>query len=326
MPNGKVPTRPEWWDVYPGEAYPYEEAAKTELLGKYESAFWEWAGKTYSMADVDILRASDITRTAQWSYFLRNVYGLRPEHPDYPGAPEPTRLPRGRPQAEKYGLTETDWLVLMKLSGSPARVQKELQTWLDTGYINQYQARDIWTELDTRVRRAAATLLATGYTEAEWPAEYQRRIAERERAKELEEWGPMRGPPAGVAGRAEALEKARERRRRIAAFEAYRPSPRYEAAFEEERAGLEGPQPWRTWFERQYPTLVGRFKAKLPKFEARFYPGLEPEEAEKEIEESWAEILRKRKPELREEYAAAYPFGVGARPWAMAPRIQTVRF
>lgn len=320
MPNGdKVPTRPEWWDVYPGEAYPYggaEKAARTELIEKYGDFFWEWAEKTYSMGDVDRLRASEtfITTTAQWDFFLRNVYGLREGDPDYPGPYKPpTGLPRGRPEPEKYGITETDWRTLEMLGGSSSKVQKELETWLSTGYITEFQARDIWNEVDTRVRRAHAYIISTGFTEEEWPAEHQRRLKLQEQAR-LEE--QVRREP-----RFPTPKQLRARAWRGAVAQ-----PEYAPAFEEERLGLGGPQPWKDWFERQYPTLVSRFKAQLPKFEARAYPGLTPREAEKEIEKTWAEILRKRKPELREEYATRYPYGIEGRPWAMAPRIQTVGF
>ena len=40
----------------------------------------------------------------------------------------------------------------------------------------------------------------------------------------------------------------------------------------------------------------------------------------------WAEYLKRREPELREEYETRYPWGMYGRPWAYQPRIRTVGF
>lgn len=304
-----------------------------------EEAFWEWASKTYSPEEVEILRRyTDIRGSAYWAYFVENVYTGFPRMPV-------ERLPRGRPTPEKYGINETDWQVLMMVSGNPAKVQRELETWLSTGYINQYQARDIGDELNVRLRQAQLELF---YPETAPELKAKARKEEIARLKETGEVG-ITGIPrwqletwedrvkAGeitseevtrYIEKREALQEKRVAKQRLATAWRYEPpEPEYGRAFEEERLGLGGAQPWRSWFESQYPTLVSRFKLTIPKMEQRYWEyGLRPREVEARVEKTWAEYLKKRKPELREEYATRYPFGVGGRPWAFAPRIQTVKF
>lgn len=322
MPNGKVPTREEFWRLYPGEPYPYEE---TPDKG---AAFWEWVDKTYTPEQVKTIKSKGYNYTDIWAFFLSNVWE------------KPEALPRGRPQPAKYGINEGDWQVLMMLGGSPKRTQAELEKWIGTGYINQYQARDIWDELNVRVRQAELGLF---YPETAPELKAKARKEEIARLKEtgvrglgdipqwqLETWRDQvaaGGITEEEVGRyIERREETQAKRARARAWRYAPPQPEYARAFEEERLGLGGAQPWKTWFESQYPTLVGRFRATLPRMEQAAYPGLTPSEAEKQIEETWAERLRKGKPELREEYAKRYPYGMGARPWAMAPRIQTVRY
>ena len=83
--------------------------------------------------------------------------------------------------------------------------------------------------------------------------------------------------------------------------------------FEEVRAGVVGARPWTDWFESKYSRELGRFRATLPSKE--LLPG-----------KRWSEYLKKRKPELKEEYAERYPYGIGGRPWAFQPKIKTVSF
>ena len=83
--------------------------------------------------------------------------------------------------------------------------------------------------------------------------------------------------------------------------------------FEEVRAGVVGPRPWTDWFESKFSRELGRFRAALPSKE--LLPG-----------KRWAEYLKKRKPELKEEYATRYPYGIGGRPWAFQQKIKTVDF
>ena len=83
--------------------------------------------------------------------------------------------------------------------------------------------------------------------------------------------------------------------------------------FEEVRAGVVGARPWTDWFESKYSRELGRFRAVLP-YEEKL-PG-----------KRWAEYLKKREPELEEEYKERFPYGIGGRPWAFQPKIKTVSF
>ena len=94
------------------------------------------------------------------------------------------------------------------------------------------------------------------------------------------------------------------------------PTPRYEPAFEAMRAGLGGTQPWKDWFESKYSTLLRRFKTTLP-------AELPPAE---EAERTWAEWLKKQKPELKEQWWGLGAYQRGERPAAFAPRVRTVKF
>lgn len=90
--------------------------------------------------------------------------------------------------------------------------------------------------------------------------------------------------------------------------------PSYMPAFE--MAGVEGTEPWRAWFESRYPTLLRQFKATLPR------EGMPAERAEA----SWVEWLKKRTPELREQWQRLSPYQRGERPSVYAPRIRTVKW
>ena len=43
-------------------------------------------------------------------------------------------------------------------------------------------------------------------------------------------------------------------------------------------------------------------------------------------EKGWAEYLKRREPELREEYETRYPWGMYGRPSLYQPRIRTISF
>ena len=83
--------------------------------------------------------------------------------------------------------------------------------------------------------------------------------------------------------------------------------------FEEVRAGLVGARPWTDWFESKFSRELGRFRATLLSKEP--LPG-----------KRWSEYLKKREPELEEEYKERFPYGIGGRPWAFQPKIRTVDF
>ena len=59
---------------------------------------------------------------------------------------------------------------------------------------------------------------------------------------------------------------------------------------------------------------------------ARFKKMLRGPSPMERYEKSWAEYLRGREPELREEYETRYPYGLGGRPGAYQPAIRTVGF
>lgn len=103
------------------------------------------------------------------------------------------------------------------------------------------------------------------------------------------------------------------------------PQPRYRPAFYGELAGLEGPPRYRDYFESLFPSLVHRFEATLPTYKGFRAAEYAAEEAER-IGESWADWLRGRRKELRERWRSLAPAQRGERPWAYAPRIQTVEF
>lgn len=105
----------------------------------------------------------------------------------------------------------------------------------------------------------------------------------------------------------------------------YQPQPRLARGFQRMVGGLEGTKPYLDWFASRYPSLAREFEATLPTF-----PGfLTREEAAKQArgqEKGWAAWLRERRPELREEWASLGWRRRGERPYAFAPRIQTLSF
>lgn len=103
------------------------------------------------------------------------------------------------------------------------------------------------------------------------------------------------------------------------------PRPRYRPAFYEMLGGLPGARPYLDWFESMFPSLVREFEATLPTYKGYRAAEYAAEEAER-IGESWADWLRGRRKEVRERWWSLAPAQRGERPWAFAPRIQTVGF
>lgn len=125
-------------------------------------------------------------------------------------------------------------------------------------------------------------------------------------------------PPEEQVSRRGDIEAARlERRPRFpATTRAPELAPRFAPAFEQVRAGLQGTQRWKQYFEQRYGSLLRQFRAGLPT----------DGQPTKDVETNWAEFLRKRKPQLKEEWWKTGAFVRGERPSAFAPRIQTVKF
>jgi len=194
------------------------------------------------------------------------------------------------PESKKLGITRDDWMVLMFQSRDPAKVQRELDTWISTGYIDKARAQGIWKAVDWMVRQSTAQFI---YGELD-PRDRERRLAqEREAAGRRP--APYRAAPRAVAPRPEPLE--------------------YGPALEEMRLGFREEMPkterWRDWFRSKYPRLIEQFEAKP--------------EAER-TKATWAEYLKKKKPEIKEQWYGLGWYGRGERPAVHAPRIQTVGF
>ena len=305
MPNGKdiaqklrelYPDLPPeallWLSQHP-ETIQWPEPSKGDV-------FWQWVEKTYAPEQVAAISEDEGVRGTIWQHYVTKIADTQWDV-GYQ-APE-----RGRPQPEKYGINETDWLTLEMLAGNPAKLQRELETWIGTGYISQVQARDIWDEVNTRVTQAATTLMATGYTEEEWPAEHARRLKLRETARKEVEVAETQARWRGIPLSVEAEEaKARS---------LIKPFTEYGAGLERIRTGFAGEVPqterWQDWFRSRYPRIIEQFEVKP--------------EAER-TEKGWAEYLKRKKPEIKEQYYKQTPYERGERPSAFAPRIQTVGF
>ena len=91
--------------------------------------------------------------------------------------------------------------------------------------------------------------------------------------------------------------------------------PRFDIGFEKARPTT-GSQRWRDWFRNQFSRELGQFQATTE------FEGL----GTKQVEESWADFLRRRRPQLREQFQRQTPFERGERPSVFAPRVKTVRF
>ncbi len=129
-------------------------------------------------------------------------------------------------------------------------------------------------------------------------------------AEQMAEYGITRG--RAVVGRKEVGERERLAQR----FPTPTIGPQYEPAFEEMVGGLAGPQRWKDWFEGKYSKLLGQFRRTLPT----------PAPVAGEVEKTWAEYLKKRKPELKEEWWSLPSYQRGERPRAFQPPIRQVQF
>ena len=89
--------------------------------------------------------------------------------------------------------------------------------------------------------------------------------------------------------------------------------PRFDIGFEQARPTT-GPQRWKDWFRSQFSRELGQFQATTE---------LESLGAE-QVEESWAEFLKRRRPQLREQFFRQSPFERGERPQVFAQKIKTV--
>ena len=306
---------------------------------RYPNEFIDWVKRTYPEQFESLIRGG-----AEADRRLAELYSSWQER----GARPPTEVPlkRGAPESiEEYEQSLTAWInIALRLGtydratalGIAARAldvvetkgltqapfYKEMAAGQDPAAF--FQRREGYLPDPERERREREEYLRrTGeigkFGIPQWRLE---QWDERIRAGDLSE----EQVTSFIEQRGELQERATERRKLREAWWREPPRPEYMPAFEEERMGLEGPQPWRQWFESRYPTLTKRFQAILPKLERGFWPGLYPGEVEEKAEKTWAEYLKRKTPELREEYATKYPYGMGGRPWAFAPRIKTVGF
>lgn len=262
---------------------------------RVESEFWKWIWRQNPAIASQIQEIKAETGTLadvpQFEYFVENVYKEpEPELPPGFGA--------GRPQPEKFGLTEDDWRTLMMLGRDPERITTELQRWLDTGYITQFQARDIYNEADLRLRQAEAILSSTGLTQAEWDL-----LSSEEKAAHMQKVG-------GFAPKRQPLTFTAPRQPKPPPFTEF--GPELEKLRESFLGEVPQTERWRDWFRSRYPRLIEQFTAKTPE--------------EKRGPETWADFLRGRRTGIREQFSRLSPFERGERPGVQAPRITTVGF
>uniref|UniRef100_A0A6M3IP85 Uncharacterized protein n=1 Tax=viral metagenome TaxID=1070528 RepID=A0A6M3IP85_9ZZZZ len=78
-----------------------------------------------------------------------------------------------------------------------------------------------------------------------------------------------------------------------------------------EGISTQGSQQWRSWFERNYPSIVSEFKQKP---------------AEAQTSSGWDEFLKQERTRIKEGYLKQSPYNRGERPAAYAPKIKTVAF
>lgn len=281
------------WEAYLPRAEQLQQRGQrgTEPTLRQESEFWKWmwqqnpaiAGQLQGVK----AETGTLSGTPQFEYFAKNVYT------------DPfVELPAGRPDPEKFGLTEDDWRTLMMLGRDPERITTEIQRWITGGYITQFQARDIYDEADLRLRQAEAILSSTGLTQAEWDtlsdedktALVQQRAGFRPKRQPLTYTAPRQPKPPPFTEFGPGLERARE------GFFQQVPST--------ERA--------RDWFRSRYPLLIEQFTAKTPE--------------EERGPETFEAFLKGRGPRIREQFARLSPFERGERPSTFQPRITTVGF
>ena len=202
--------------------------------------------------------------------------------------------------ADIYGITTEDWNLLQSLP--PTGVDAQLSYWFSQGHINLSNIGNI-VAADIKYRaEAEQKRLDRVQREQLWQKYYQYPMALRLTSKG---WAKYQ--------RGKAWQKERV-------------TPEYSRIFTQYAPELEGSQPWKDWFESNYSSLVAKFEASIPEFEAKYWKDKRPKEVEEEVEAGWAEWLKKKTPELKEEYQTKYPYGIQGRPWAFSPRVQTVQF
>ncbi len=324
-----------------------------EVIGPYvpyrvpeseeEKLFWQWVAKAYAPENAENLYRlyltgeKDVRKSRQWDYFQ----GLGLSKWDVADMPEYLApLKEGRPQPEKFGVSED---TLQTFAGISEKAQDyKLRLLLKSGTINDYQVRDILEELNKRQQQEQLGVFSVPVktTEERDKARVEElRATDRRGVGGIPEWQLERWKQRVEKGeitqeavssfidrREASQERASQRRRQQAQWQFNPPRPELGAAFEETRAGIGGTLPFQDWFGSRFPSILARFQATLPKLTQAGFPGLTPREAETQIEQSWAERLRRRTPELREEYATRFPFGSERYPSRFAPRITTVGF
>lgn len=129
-----------------------------------------------------------------------------------------------------------------------------------------------------------------------------------------------------IQQRVEQQEGATARAKLSRAWQYAPPQPEYGTAYQQMEVGVPQTENWRYWFNQRYPSIVGEFKAQMPEMTQASYQGMYPREAQKQIEKSWAEYLKGKAPEIREQYYKQSPYERGLRPGYFAPRVQTVGF
>lgn len=201
--------------------FPRPETPSQETLRKFR----EWMPSWYSPEEIVIVEDDTAQFNKIFGYYQGNIQGTQSDVDYVP----PETLPAGRPQAERYGLTDTDWKTLSVI-GSPQQLRTQLDKLLDLGYINEFQDRDIWQELATQRQRG---ILELGYTRPEEPyreVPYVTDVVQQPRI-----------PLDYGAGYEEA---------RIGLAETIPQTER-----------------WRDWFSSKYPETVAGYQSKTPEAE-----------------------------------------------------------
>jgi len=268
-----------------------------ELDDSFTKAFWGWVTRTYGEERAGFLREDEAAPEDEirklLNYFNKIVYPTL-DYPELTG--EALKEKRSYETAARFA-TYT------------GRVPKDWMLPLVTSYPEGFGGYEAGT---------------VGFFKALAPekwAEYEAESARLRKEEEEEKWQRQYAALPLMARMGPEAYRAYTRQR---AWETQRVTPRYGRIFGETKTRLTGPEPWKEWFSSQFGRIASEFETTIPRFEERYWPGLTPKEVEKRVEETWAEYLKT--PRFREEYATRYPFGMGGKPWAYQPRIQTVAF
>jgi len=268
-----------------------------ELQDSFTKAFWGWITRTYGEEKARFLEENEAAPEDKirelLTYFNKAVYPTL-EYPELTGeALKRKRQYETVARVTTYtGRVPKDWMLPLVVSFPEGFGGYEAGT---AGFFKALDPKR-WAEYEAELAR-----LRREKEEAEWQRQYREMPLE-----------------------ARLTPEQYQRYTRQRAWATQRVEPEYRRAFTEAEAGLTGPQPWKEWFSREYGRIASEFETTIPRFEEQYWPGLTPKEVESKVEESWAEYLKT--PRFREEYATRFPFGMGGRPWAYQPRIQTVAF